>query len=157
MFWKWRNDRRSERNLCNCVKKPEKKNQDFRTLKCAGSWWNNLAPWKLSYSSFFFFIFLLDQHESVIESVADFYPPRPHPQQFLFPFPAPFQNRKKIGGEAWVYPPRRVSQPFIFGEFSISWVLKKSKWKRQREKRSKQIRHEKDCNKTMPFTLKIKV
>ena len=22
--WKWRNDRRSERNLCNCVKKPEK-------------------------------------------------------------------------------------------------------------------------------------
>ena len=23
--WKWRNDRRSERNLCNCVKKPEKK------------------------------------------------------------------------------------------------------------------------------------
>ena len=28
MKWKWRNDRRSERNLCNCVKKPEKK---FRT------------------------------------------------------------------------------------------------------------------------------
>ena len=25
---KWRNDRHSERNLCNCVKKPEKK---FRT------------------------------------------------------------------------------------------------------------------------------
>ena len=24
MKWKWRNDRRSERNLCNCVKKPEK-------------------------------------------------------------------------------------------------------------------------------------
>ena len=23
MLWKWRNDRRSERNLCNCVKKPE--------------------------------------------------------------------------------------------------------------------------------------
>ena len=23
MKWKWRNDRRSERNLCNCVKKPE--------------------------------------------------------------------------------------------------------------------------------------
>ena len=22
--WKWRNDRRSERNLCNCAKKPEK-------------------------------------------------------------------------------------------------------------------------------------
>ena len=24
MKWRWRNDRRSERNLCNCVKKPEK-------------------------------------------------------------------------------------------------------------------------------------
>ena len=24
-LWKWRNDRRSEPNLCNCVKKPEKK------------------------------------------------------------------------------------------------------------------------------------
>ena len=24
MKWKWRNDRRSERNSCNCVKKPEK-------------------------------------------------------------------------------------------------------------------------------------
>ena len=24
MKWKWRNDRRSKRNLCNCVKKPEK-------------------------------------------------------------------------------------------------------------------------------------
>ena len=48
---------------------------------------------------FFFLIFLLDQHQSVIESVADFYPPPP-PQQFLFP--APFQNGKKIGGEAWL-------------------------------------------------------
>ena len=28
MKWQWRNDRRSERNLYNCVKKPEKK---FRT------------------------------------------------------------------------------------------------------------------------------
>ena len=27
MKWKWRNDGRSERNLCNCVKKPEKKTQ----------------------------------------------------------------------------------------------------------------------------------
>ena len=25
MKWKWRNDRRGERNLCNCVKKPKKK------------------------------------------------------------------------------------------------------------------------------------
>ena len=24
MKWRWRNDRRSERNLCKCVKKPEK-------------------------------------------------------------------------------------------------------------------------------------
>ena len=24
MKWKWRNDRRSERNLCNCGEKPEK-------------------------------------------------------------------------------------------------------------------------------------
>ena len=24
LFWKWRNDRRSEHNFCNCVKKPEK-------------------------------------------------------------------------------------------------------------------------------------
>ena len=46
---------------------------------------------------FFFLIFLLDQHQSVIESVADSPPP---PQQFLFP--APFQNGKKFGGEAWL-------------------------------------------------------
>ena len=26
VLWKWRNDRHSERNLCNCVKKPENKN-----------------------------------------------------------------------------------------------------------------------------------
>ena len=45
---------------------------------------------------FFFLIFLLDQHQSVIESVAD----SPAPQQFLFP--APFQNGKKFGGEAWL-------------------------------------------------------
>ena len=36
--WKWRNDRRSERNLCNCVKKPEKKIQDFN-----GIWTRDLA------------------------------------------------------------------------------------------------------------------
>ena len=28
-LWKWRNDHRSERNLCNSVKKPQKKIQDF--------------------------------------------------------------------------------------------------------------------------------
>ena len=38
MKWKWRNDRRSERNLCNCVKKPEKKIQDFN-----GVWTRDLA------------------------------------------------------------------------------------------------------------------
>ena len=39
-LWKWRNDRRSERNLCNCVKKPEKKRkiQDFN-----GVWTRDLA------------------------------------------------------------------------------------------------------------------
>ena len=30
MKWKWRNDRHSEHNLCNCVKKPEK--NSFKTL-----------------------------------------------------------------------------------------------------------------------------
>ena len=37
MKWKWRNDRRSERNSCNCVKKPEKI-QDFN-----GVWTRDLA------------------------------------------------------------------------------------------------------------------
>ena len=39
-LWKWRNDRRSERNLCNCVKKSEKKRkiQDFN-----GVWTRDLA------------------------------------------------------------------------------------------------------------------
>ena len=34
--WKWRNDRRSERKLCNCVKKPEKKNSGLQ---------RRLNPW----------------------------------------------------------------------------------------------------------------
>ena len=38
MKWKWRNDRRSERNLRNCVKKPEKNIQDFN-----GVWTRDLA------------------------------------------------------------------------------------------------------------------
>ena len=38
MKWQWRNDRRGERNLCNCVKKPEKKIQDFN-----GVWTRDLA------------------------------------------------------------------------------------------------------------------
>ena len=36
MKWKWRNDRRGERNLCNCVKKPEKKNSGLQ---------RGLNPW----------------------------------------------------------------------------------------------------------------
>ena len=38
MKWKWRNDLRSERNLCNCVKKHEKKIHDFN-----GIWTRDLA------------------------------------------------------------------------------------------------------------------
>ena len=37
--WKWRNDRRSERNLCNYVKKP-KKNSELQ---------RGLNPWPLDY------------------------------------------------------------------------------------------------------------
>ena len=37
-IWKWRNDRRSERNLCNRVKKPEKKIKDFN-----GVWTRDLT------------------------------------------------------------------------------------------------------------------
>ena len=32
MKWKWRNDRHSERNLCSCVKKPEKNSGFFTQL-----------------------------------------------------------------------------------------------------------------------------
>ena len=100
---------------------------------------------------FFFLIFLLDQHQSVIESVAD----SPPPSNFCFLLL--FKMEKSSGGKPG-YPPRRVSQhenTFIFGEFYINCVLKKSKWNREREKRSKQIRHEKDCNKTMPLVLQF--
>ena len=40
MEWKWRNDRRSEINLCNCVKKPEKKNSGLQ---------RGLNPWLRDY------------------------------------------------------------------------------------------------------------
>ena len=99
---------------------------------------------------FFFLIFLLDQHQSVIESVADSPPSN-------FCFLLLFKMEKRSGGKPG-YPPRRVSQhenTFIFGEFYINWVLTKSKWNREREKISKQIRHEKDCNKTMPLVLQF--
>ena len=39
MKWKWRNDRRSERNLCNCVKKPEKKRKNIH-----GNIWTHNWP-----------------------------------------------------------------------------------------------------------------
>ena len=33
MKWKWRNDRRSERSLCNCVKKPEKNSEVLNLIR----------------------------------------------------------------------------------------------------------------------------
>ena len=43
-FWKWRNDRRSERNLCNCVKKPEKKRKKKKKIQdFNGVWTRDLA------------------------------------------------------------------------------------------------------------------
>ena len=66
MKWKWRKDRRSERNLCNCGKKPEKI-QDFNgvwtrdlaiPVRCSTNWamkpltlgagqlWVHMFPWK---------------------------------------------------------------------------------------------------------------
>ena len=50
---------------------------------------------------FFFLIFLLDQHQSVIESVADFYPPPPSSN---FCFLLLFKMEKRSGGEAWLSP-----------------------------------------------------
>lgn len=79
----------------------------------------------------------------------------PPPSNFCFLLL--FKMEKSSGGKPG-YPPRRVSQhenTFIFGEFYINWVLTKSKWNREREKISKQIRHEKDCNKTMPLVLQF--
>ena len=66
MKWKWRDDRRSERNLCNCVKKPEKNSGLQRGLnpwprdlpvRCSTDWamkpltlgagqlWVHMFPW----------------------------------------------------------------------------------------------------------------
>ena len=54
MKWKWRNDRRSERNLCNCVKKPEKNSGLQRGLnpwprdlpvRCSTNWAMKPCPW----------------------------------------------------------------------------------------------------------------
>ena len=38
MKWKGKNDRRSERNLCNCVKKPEKKKENSGLQQGLNSW-----------------------------------------------------------------------------------------------------------------------
>ena len=67
ILWKWRNDRRSERNLCICVKKPEKKyraSTGFEPVtsrlpvRCSTNWamkpltlgagqlWVQMFPWK---------------------------------------------------------------------------------------------------------------
>ena len=48
MKWKWRNDRRSERNLCNCVKKPEKI-QDFNGVSTRDPAINSAMLYQLSY------------------------------------------------------------------------------------------------------------
>ena len=54
MKWKWRNDRSSERNLCNCVKKPEKNSGFQRGLnpwprdlpvRCSTNWAMKPCPW----------------------------------------------------------------------------------------------------------------
>ena len=52
MKWKWRNDRRSERNLCNCVKKPEKNSGLQRGLN---PWPRDTGAtlYQLSYEAFF--------------------------------------------------------------------------------------------------------
>ena len=50
MKWKWRNDRRSERNLCNCVKKPEKI-QDFNGVSTRDPAINSAMLYQLSYEA----------------------------------------------------------------------------------------------------------
>ena len=58
-WWKWRNDSRSERNLCNCVKKPEKNSGLQRGLG-AGQLWVHTFPWKKwVLKSWIFFLRLL--------------------------------------------------------------------------------------------------
>ena len=48
MKWKWRNDRRSECNLCNCVKKPEKNSGLQRGLNpWPRDYWCNALPTEL--------------------------------------------------------------------------------------------------------------
>ena len=51
MKWKWRNDRRSQRNLCNCIKKPEKKNQDFNGVSTRDLLITGAMLYQLSYEA----------------------------------------------------------------------------------------------------------
>lgn len=98
-------------------------------IKCAGSWWKNLAPWKLSYFSLFY-LSPRSARDYYRKCCRFLFPPPPSNFCFLLLF----KMEKSSGGKAWVYPPMRVSQHenmFIFGEFSINWVLKMSKWKRE--------------------------
>ena len=50
MKWKLRNDRRGERNLCNCVKKPEKI-QDFNGVSTRDPAINDAMLYQLSYEA----------------------------------------------------------------------------------------------------------
>ena len=45
MKWKWRNDRRSERNLCNCVKKPEKPGHYLYTFDWRQDHLSHMTVW----------------------------------------------------------------------------------------------------------------
>ena len=51
MKWRWRNDRRSESNLCNCVKKPEKKIQDFNGVWTCDFAITGVMLYQLSYEA----------------------------------------------------------------------------------------------------------
>ena len=71
MKWKWRNDRRSEHNLYNCVKKPEKKKNSgplevlnfFQASLC------NYINCVRCYDHFFIFIFYFSQDTRIINLV----------------------------------------------------------------------------------------
>ena len=50
MEWKWRNDHHGERNLCNCVKKPEKI-QDFNRVWTCDLTITSVMLYQLSYEA----------------------------------------------------------------------------------------------------------
>ena len=51
MKWRWRNDRCSERNLCNCVKKPEKKIRTSTAFEPVTSWFTGAMLYQLRYEA----------------------------------------------------------------------------------------------------------